>query len=331
MKRPDEGAFGAAFLSSRVFRLCARLGGALALSALAACPSTPIYSEPEPVPIAAPERPAWLKEPLSWKKLEQIEQWIDHDSSRHSRELVAEAELQLNEGRMYFTRRDLDAGSVSRETLTVRVENAKAGFTKVLDNPAASSGQRVRAESGLRLCGVLMSTQKAQDVAIIKRAQWGARPARTGNMTPLKGGWSRITIHHSAETSSDPDGGSFEDSANTLRLIQKYHMDDPDHRWGDIGYHFAIDSGGRIFELRELQWQGAHAGGNNNQQNIGICMLGNLLKRSPTPAALKSLQLLLKDLRGKYRIPAERVAPHNEYGSTQCPGPSLTAWIKNYK
>lgn len=298
---------------------------------LAACPTTPVYDDPAPPRAPEPTIPAWTKEPLSWHKLEMIEQWLDADAASHAPELVVEAELALNEGRVHFTQRDLERGSVSRDTLAVRVENAKQGFGRILSNPVASAGARVRAQTGLRRCEVLLASPGTVDVAIIKRTQWGARAARSSNMTALKGQWSRITVHHSAETSSDPEGGSFEDSANTLRLIQKYHMDDPGHRWGDIGYHFAIDGAGRIFELRELGWQGAHAGGNNNQQNIGICMLGNLLKRPPTQAALKSLQLLLKQLRDKYRIPADRVAPHNEYATTQCPGPALTSWIKQYK
>ena len=331
MKRPSSGAPASAFAPANVFRLFARAALGCALAGLAACPSAPVYEEPAPPAIVERGPPEWIKEPLSWRKLEMIEQWLDREGASHSAELRIEAELTLNEGRVHFSQQDLDRESVSRDTLKLRVENAKKGFEGVLADSAANAGARIRAQNGVRRAQVLLSAPGAKEVAIVRRAQWGARAARPGNLTPLKGQWSRITVHHSAETSSDPDGGSLEDSAATLRAIQKYHMDDAGHGWGDIGYHFVIDSGGRIFEARELEWQGAHAGGSHNQQNLGICLLGNFLKRSPTDAALKSLQLLLTQLRTKYRIPADRVEPHLFYGNTQCPGPALTAWLKKQK
>ena len=304
MQRPSLRAASFAVFTQRSAGLLRGLCALLALFPLCACPSVPRKPAEEPPPAAEPGTPAWVKEPMSWQKLEMIEQWLEVDAGRHSPELVIEAKLQLNEGRLQFSRRDIDSGAAPRETLQVRVESARKGFEE------APTGK---------------------GLAILRRQQWNARAPRVANLTPLKGAWSRITVHHSAESTSDPRGGSLEDSAATVRIIQKYHMDDPGHRWGDIGYHFLIDGAGRIFEGRELEWQGAHAGGSNNHQNIGICMLGDFERRAPTEAALKSLQVLLDDLRGRYRIPAERVAPHSTYGTTRCPGPALTAWLKKYK
>ena len=320
-----------AVFTQRPAGLLLRLCAALALLPLCACPSVPRKPVDEPPPVAEPETPAWVKEPMSWQKLEMIEQWLEVDAARHSPELVIEAKLQLNEGRLQFSRRDIDSGAAPRETLQVRVESARKGFEEILADPAASAGARNRAQLGLKGAAGLVQAPTGKGLAILRRQQWNARAPRVSNLTPLKGAWSRITVHHSAESTSDPRGGSLEDSAATVRIIQKYHMDDPDHRRGDIGYHFLIDGAGRIFEGRELEWQGAHAGGSNNHQNIGICMLGDFERRAPTAAALKSLQVLLDDLRGRFRIPAERVAPHNTYGSTRCPGPARTAWLKKYK
>ncbi|MEO6711505.1 MAG: peptidoglycan recognition family protein, partial [Planctomycetota bacterium] len=170
-------------------------------------------------------------------------------------------------------------------------------------------------------------------ISLVKRAQWKARPSRTERLTHLKGAWSRITVHHSDESKSSQTGGTLEDSQEVVRAIQKFHMDDAEHGWGDIGYHFLIDSAGRIFEGRPLEWQGAHAGGAggiNNQQNIGICMLGDFLRRPPTPAALKSLELLIDSLSNQYKIPGSRVYPHSHFTTTQCPGPALTGWLKTH-
>ena len=307
---------------------------ALGLCWLQACPRPIRHIDPPPPVVVEVGPPAWVSMPRSWEKLEAIEVWLDNDASRHEVALVLEGELQLNEGRLYFSQRDLERGSVPKDTLKVRVETAKAGFEHVLANSAASTGQRTRAQIGQRAAAALLSAPGTQDLAITTRAKWGAHAGRAGNLTPLKGTWSRITVHHSDEDSSDPKGGSFEDSAATVRAIQKFHMEDASHQWGDIGYHFLIDGGGRIFEGRELKWQGAHAGGSggvNNVQNIGICMLGNLVKRPPTPAALKSLQLLLENLCEKYRIQKSRIYVHNELVTTVCPGAPLTAWVKKFR
>jgi hypothetical protein len=83
-----------------------------------------------------------------------------------------------------------------------------------------------------------------------------------------------------------------------------------------------------------FKWQGAHAGGKdgvNNSQNIGICMLGDFSHRLPTPAALKSLELLLADLRSRFPIAANRLYAHTEFTGSECPGPYLIDWVKKHR
>lgn len=342
MNRATDGAWprarrATALLASRqVFQSSWSLIIALALATLAitACKTAPKTLPPEPAPVASNAPPGWVRQSLSWEKLEALEQWLENDSQRHDPGLVVEAELQLNEGRLVFAQRDLDHKSVPNETLRVRVESAKDGFTKVLANPSASPGQRARAQIGQRGATALLGAPSAPtgNLTIITRAQWGAKAARTDSMKAMQGQWSRITVHHSDEETSDPDGGTLEEAMQTIRSIQRYHMEDAGHRWGDIGYHFMIDAAGRIYEARALQWQGAHAGDTNNVQNIGICLLGDLERRPPKPAALKSLELLLNDLRQRFRIPASRVYGHSELkSSTVCPGQTMLAWIRKYR
>ena len=310
---------------------------ALALLLLAVgCASTkrrtPAPSEPDPAPTSA--GPAWVREPLSWEKLEGIEAWLARSSAGHDPGLVREAQLQLHEGRLEFSRRDLEAGTAPAAALRVRLESAEEGFEEVSADPGASPGQRARARVGIQGVRALLDVPSRSSLQIVRRAQWGATPARPSSMNELRGAWSRITVHHSAESSSDPAGGSLQDSASTVSGIQRYHMEDPEHRWGDIGYHFLIDSAGRIFEGRDLRWQGAHVrgpGGNNNHQNLGICLLGDFAARSPTPAALQSLDALLDDLRERYRIPPGRVYTHSDFVTTGCPGPALQGWIERYR
>jgi hypothetical protein len=215
-----------------------------------------------------------------------------------------------------------------------RIELARRGFEQVLADSRASKGQLARAQFGLDSARGLQGKQTvASDVSILPRSAWKAVAPRTREMTAVHGTWSRITVHHSAESADENRGGSLQETAETLRRIQKVHMDagDPDHGWADIGYHFLIDGSGRVLEGRELTWQGAHARGANNKDNIGVCMLGDFSKQSPSPAALASLQRVLDDLRARYNVPASRVYLHKELTSTDCPGAALSAWVSRYR
>jgi hypothetical protein len=294
-------------------------------------PPPPAQPDPEPAYV----KPPWLDQPDSWERLVSIEEWLQNEGAKHRPDMRVEALLQLNNGRVKYSQKDLEMGTAPPETIRQRIETARDGFNEVLADPEAGPGAKTRAKIGLQSAVALLDAPVAPHagLVIVKRAQWKAKSGRTERLTALKGAWSRITVHHSDEDRSRQTGGTLEESEEVVRAIQKFHMEDPDHGWGDIGYHFLIDSAGRIFEGRELQWQGAHAGGSggiNNLQNIGICMLGDFKKRSPTAAALNSLQLLIDSLRDQYKIPTSRVYPHKHFVTTECPGPSLTAWLKSH-
>jgi N-acetyl-anhydromuramyl-L-alanine amidase AmpD len=108
-------------------------------------------------------------------------------------------------------------------------------------------------------------------------------------------------------------------------------MDGKETGYGDIGYHFVIDPYGRVLEGRELAYKGAHAYGDNNIGNIGICLIGNFDKEKPTKAALESLQRVIEHLRKTYSIAKSRVYGHRELKPTECPGDNLMKWLQNYR
>lgn len=300
----------------------------------AACNTPKPPAPPPPEPEIVSVRPVWLDMPLSWEKLVAIEDWLATDGLKSHQSLRIEALLQLNEGRVTYSRKDLERSSAPAQTVRVRIAAARDGFKIVLDDPNAGNASKARAKIGVQSTLALLDSPitSRSDVSIVERSEWRAKAGRAERLTPMRGAWSRITVHHSDESRSPLAGGTLEESEEVVRLIQKFHMEDPDHKWGDIGYHFMIDSAGRIFRGRELKWQGAHAGGAggvNNLQNLGVCLLGDFSKRSPTEAAFKSLELLLSSLREEHKIPAARVFPHKEFTTTQCPGPALTNWLKD--
>ena len=104
-----------------------------------------------------------------------------------------------------------------------------------------------------------------------------------------------------------------------------------DQGYGDVGSHFLIDPRGRVYEGRSLQWQGAHAHGDNNVGTIGVCLLGNFVVERPKEPALDALQKLTDDLTRQYGIPKNRVYAHQDLRPTECPGQRLVAWVQSYR
>jgi hypothetical protein len=169
------------------------------------------------------------------------------------------------------------------------------------------------------------ATRKPGSVTIIPRHRWNAARPIGGRLDPM-GSIHRLTIHHSAILSVNP---TTVEVAKRIRSFQNTHMDE--NRWGDIGYHFLIDPGGRIWEGRALRYQGAHAGGVNNEHNVGICLLGNFVRgrggQSPSATQVAAMENLVGWLGARYSIPLSGVLTHQELKpSTRCPGPRLQ-WV----
>lgn len=165
----------------------------------------------------------------------------------------------------------------------------------------------------------------AARLAVQGRAAWQPDPPIASRLEPM-GRIFRLTVHHSAMLfrSTSPQA-----CAAQLRQIQHNHMRNPDRRYGDIGYHFLIDPAGRVWEGRELRWQGAHARDDNNRGNIGICVLGNFIHGGQTPndAQLHSLQSLVHGLADAHAIAPRQIHNHSDFVVTECPGPFLEPFV----
>lgn len=107
--------------------------------------------------------------------------------------------------------------------------------------------------------------------------------------------------------------------AGRLDAIRNAHRN---QGWGDIGYHYAIDRAGRVWQCRPIEWQGAHVGG-YNEGNVGILNLGNFDLQTPSEAQVSSLASFIRQLQQEYRVPAANVKTHQEWSATRCPGVSL--------
>lgn len=163
----------------------------------------------------------------------------------------------------------------------------------------------------------------ASSPGVIPRSEWtpyGVIAERTRPMT----GIGRITVHHEGEAFY----GSAERSTIARRLanIRAGHIRRRPEPFADIGYHYIIDPAGRVWEGRPLRFQGAHVE-KNNEQNMGIMLMGNFDAQRPTAAQLSSLEGFLVDQMRRYRLPANRVYTHQEFNRTACPGRNLQQWM----
>ncbi len=159
------------------------------------------------------------------------------------------------------------------------------------------------------------------------RASWAAQTVDLSNVDPM-GPLTRITVHHSAD-----DIDMVDDPVETLRRIEKQHKlgQGKNEPFACIGYHYLISADGAVWEGRPLQFQGAHATGDNNKGNIGICLLGNFDRGRPTLTQQKALLAVLDRLCQQHRIARAKVVGHNHFKTTNCPGKHLDPIVHAYQ
>lgn len=99
------------------------------------------------------------------------------------------------------------------------------------------------------------------------RSDWHARPS---NKVIDDWHYHRIAIHHA--------GNSYSCAANStdeMRRLQDTQMDD---QFDDVGYHYAVDCQGTIYEGRDIRHKGEHIA-EGNTGTLGIVMLADLTLR----------------------------------------------------
>jgi len=172
---------------------------------------------------------------------------------------------------------------------------------------------------------VIMPVTEIKKTHIISRNIWtreGVNAFDIDKMTKIY----RITIHHTA---------IIEDSGNIARvkLMLKKILAIHKHKkhWADIGYHYLIDREGRIWEGRNINFQGAHARGDNNIGNIGIALLGNFDIEKPTLLQVKSLKDFTLKLQKKHGVRRSQIFGHEHFTITQCPGKFLIPIVDGLK
>jgi hypothetical protein len=83
---------------------------------------------------------------------------------------------------------------------------------------------------------------------------------------------------------------------------------------------------GRVFQLRSLQYQGAHVKG-RDPHNLGIVVLGNFNVQEPTTAQKSRILTFGRLARTRYALPISQVKTHREIGQSDCPGTHMQAYM----
>lgn len=164
---------------------------------------------------------------------------------------------------------------------------------------------------------------KAVD-GVIPRARWARGTPDTKDLNKMIVPIKWITIHHDGLDSPMTET-SMDASAARIEWIRCGHRG---RGFSDIGYHYIIDRSGRVWEGRNMRWQGAHVS-KHNEQNIGILVMGNFDIQKPSQQQLDGTRVQIRKLLAQYKLSRGRVLTHREWAGakTACPGKHLQAAV----
>lgn len=126
---------------------------------------------------------------------------------------------------------------------------------------------------------------------------------------------NKVIIHHSADSTKEPQ----------LEKIDRYHRERafPKSSLGYwVGYHFLIEKDGRMIQTRRESEIGAHDKDENND-SLGVCLVGNFDIELPTDAQIATLGRLLHDLLWRHHLSFWAIEPHRIGDATSCYGSRL--------
>jgi hypothetical protein len=241
------------------------------------------------------------------------------------------------------------------DAVEVRADRRLRGLRAVFENTTgtATAADRARtalagaARAGLALLGVGEARAADEAPRIIPREEW-ERGQCEPREKPVEGVVRAAFVHHSVGGNSY----SRSESKDVLLAYCRYHRNT--QGWNDLGYNFAVDRFGQVFEGREggidRAIVGAHAQG-WNAQSTGIVVLGTYSSARIPEAAMAALsrlvawKLALHGVRpgetvvltsaggeaNRYpkgrRVRFHTISGHRDGDRTECPGDALYAQL----
>ncbi len=153
-------------------------------------------------------------------------------------------------------------------------------------------------------------------VPIVTRSQWGAKPWRSTIYRVPMSEKRYFLVHYHGGRVRDQHG------VEVPRNIEAIHLA---NGWAGIGYNFAVDLDGTVYEGRGWDGVGSQCPG-FNRSGVGVYVaVGG--DQVPTQAALRSVRALRDDLVRLRGGAGVREMGHKDGIATSCPGTFLYKWV----
>jgi hypothetical protein len=157
---------------------------------------------------------------------------------------------------------------------------------------------------------------------VVTPTEWGSEPQPIADSRRHTPGY--ITIHHAGVVQK-----STTDPAKFVKNMQIWGQ--REKKWPDLAYHFLIAPDGRIFEGRDLAYEGETNTKYPLQDQVQVELMGDFTKQRVTPKQLDSLVKLTAWLCAEYEINPLLMGGHNDRAprQTSCPGTDLYRYIED--
>lgn len=217
----------------------------------------------------------------------------------------------------------VDANGLSARDLPPGSRLWLPGISVLAADPAAVRTTEVRPPAQVAKPAPPPPAAENGHYELVPRSAWTTDPVGINNVPMNK--VLRITVHHTSEHAGMEGLSDLE----VIRRIERYHRG-PEKRWAAIGYHYLVGKDGKIYEGRPVRYQGAHVSA-NNENNLGISVIGDGHAHLPSPKQLAALSAFLDDQRSRFAVAKSSVFGHRDLKPTICPGDMLHAWVKAYR
>jgi hypothetical protein len=111
----------------------------------------------------------------------------------------------------------------------------------------------------------------------------------------------------------------------TAEHLEALRQDHRARKFADIGWHYAIDRAGRVWQLRPADMQ-PQALRDHNEHALVVALLGST-QQELTPPQQRALVEFIHALRGQYHLPVTRIYTKRELVSTTNPGDGVQAFV----
>lgn len=166
---------------------------------------------------------------------------------------------------------------------------------------------------------------------VIRRSEWGARPAK--RVTLLVHPVAEVDIHHTADMGPITAAAAKGYMADLQWFFLRPGGRNGEEDWSDIAYSFVVDRWAQIFEGRGFDRAdgatGTADGGNRSGKSISICFAGYYHpphNMEPSVAQLDAARWLIAQAKAKGKITQDAaIHPHRFWKPTACPGETVMA------